>query len=160
MAVAATVALASVARDVEVPNLAEATRSVVERANGFRHAEHRKGLATSEALAATAREFAAYMARTDRFDHAADGREPGERARRHGYAYCVISENIAYEYSSRGFATEDLARRFVEGWKRSPAHRANLLDGEVVETGAAVAHSAQTGRYYAVQMFGRPAKSC
>jgi len=141
MAVAATVALASVARDVEVPNLAEATRSVVERANGFRHAEHRKGLATSEALAATAREFAAYMARTDRFDHAADGREPGERARRHGYAYCVISENIAYEYSSRGFATEDLARRFVEA-------------------GAAVAHSAQTGRYYAVQMFGRPAKSC
>ena len=152
----AVIALPVVARDIEVPNLGEATRSVIERANAFRQAEHRKSLRTSEALAATAREFADYMARTDRFDHEADGREPAQRARAHGYSYCVISENIAYEYSSRGFTTEDLAHRLVEGWKQSPGHRANLLDREVVETGAALAHSAHTGRYYAVQMFGLP----
>ncbi|MGE5616277.1 MAG: CAP domain-containing protein [Bacillota bacterium] len=153
---AAAAALASSARDVEVPNLAGTTQSVIELANGFRHGEHRRTLVTSEMLTATAREFAAYMARTDRFDHEADGREPAERAREHGYSYCVLSENIAFEYSSRGFTTEELARRFVEGWKHSPGHRANLLDNEVVETGAAVAHSARSGRYYAVQMFGRP----
>ncbi len=37
----------------------------------------------------------------------------------------------------------------------SPA-RKNMLAPEVTETGVAVARSGKTGRYYAVQMFGRP----
>ncbi len=31
-----------------------------------------------------------------------------------------------------------------------------MLDPDVIETGGAVAQSAETGYYYAVQMFGRP----
>jgi hypothetical protein len=31
-----------------------------------------------------------------------------------------------------------------------------MLDPDVTETGVAVAHSAQSGHFYAVQMFGRP----
>ena len=107
-------------------------------------------------LTAAAREFADYMARTDRFEHNADGRHPPDRARAHGYDYCLVSENIGFEYNSRGFATADLARDFVEGWKRSPPHRKNMQDRGVVDIGVAIARSATTGRYYGVQVFGRP----
>src|SRR5262249_45324930 len=55
-----------------------------------------------------------------------------------------------------GFTTDELASKFVEGWKNLPPHRKNMLNPDVTETGAAVARSAETGYYYAVQMFGRP----
>jgi uncharacterized protein YkwD len=100
------------------------------------------------------------MAAHERLAHDADGRTPGERARRAGYDYCAIAENIAYQYGSAGFATEDLAQRFASGWQRSRAHRENLLDRDVLETAAAVARSRRSGRYYAVQLFGRPSARC
>jgi len=67
-----------------------------------------------------------------------------------------VLENIAWVQSSAGFSTGELATRLMEGWKRSPEHRRNLLDPAVTDTGAGLAHSARTGRWYAVQMFGRP----
>jgi hypothetical protein len=68
----------------------------------------------------------------------------------------VVAENLAYVMSSRGFGTDELAQRLVQGWIASPGHRHNLLEPGATETGVAVAHSAGTDRYYAVQMFGRP----
>lgn len=38
-------------------------------------------------------------------------------------AYCIVSENIAHQYNSLGFTTEELAEQFVQGWKNSPGHR-------------------------------------
>src|SRR5262249_11269618 len=61
-----------------------------------------------------------------------------------------------YQYNSRGFTTDELARGFFEAWKNSPGHRKNMLDPDVTETGVAIAHSDKSGYYYAVQMFGRP----
>jgi hypothetical protein len=95
------------------------------------------------------------MARTGRYGHTADGREPSDRARAHGYDYCRIAENISYQYSSRGFGTAELATRLVEGWKKSPGHRENMLEEGVTETAVALARS-DSGRYYAVQLFGLP----
>ena len=144
----------------ETPDLALAMAMVIEGTNRFRH-EH--GLETLEAdskLAATARDFADFMARTDKFGHAADGHEPSERARRHGYDYCLVAENIGYQFRSTGFRTvAELAGGFVEGWKRSPGHRKNMMDRDATEIGVAVARSAKTGRYYGVQVFGRPAST-
>ncbi len=94
------------------------------------------------------------MAGRSHYGHAADGGTPASRASRHGYEHCIISENIAYQYSSAEFAPEELAVSLVEGWKRSPGHRRNMLDPNVSATGVAVARSAKTGYYYAVQMFG------
>jgi hypothetical protein len=68
----------------------------------------------------------------------------------------MVAENIAYQFHSRGFRAADLARRVVEGWKASPSHRRNMLNPDAADIGVAVAHSAGSGRYYAVQMFGRP----
>jgi len=131
---------------------------VVDVANDFRREHRLPALQANARLGQAAREFAEFMAKTDRLSHTADGREPAQRVRSHGYDYCMVAENIAYRFDSRGFAgAEPLVRGFVDGWKASPGHRQNLLDREAVETGAGVAHSAQSGRYYAVQLFGRRA---
>ena len=59
-------------------------------------------------------------------------------------------------YSSAGYETEALALGFVKGWIESPEHRKNMLDPDVTEIGFGLAMSGKSGRYYAVQMFGRP----
>jgi len=138
------------------PNLDQVEELIVRRTNEFRV---ERGLAKVEpdaALARAARAFADYMARTDHYGHEADGKKPSERARARGYDYCLVSENISYQFSSGAFTTAELARGFVEGWKDSPGHRRNMLEPAATDIGAAAARSARTGRYYAVQMFGRP----
>jgi uncharacterized protein YkwD len=142
------------------PLLAPAAAEIVAGSNAFRVAQGRLPTRPVAALDAAAREFAQFMARSDRYGHNADDREPAERATAQGYAYCVLSENIAYQFNSRGFeSAEALARRFVQGWIDSPGHRRNLLAPGVTETGVAIARSARSGRYYAVQMFGHPSSA-
>jgi uncharacterized protein YkwD len=131
-------------------------RLVVRGTNAFR-AEHRRGaLEVEPRLQAAARDFAAFMARTGRFDHDADGRKPADRIVAKGYRYCMVAENIAYEHDSRGFTSADLAKRFVEDWKGSRGHRANMLGPAAVHTAVAVARGPKNGYYYAVQLFGKP----
>ena len=67
-----------------------------------------------------------------------------------------VLENIAYEYNSAGFTAEALAGDCVRGWENSPGHRKNMLDPDVQDIGVGLARSSRTGRYYAVQDFGRP----
>jgi uncharacterized protein YkwD len=138
------------------PDLERATQLIIDQTNQFRRAEGRGSVAVNAKLAATARDFAAFMARTDMYGHEADGRQPADRAKAHGYDYCLVAENIAYAFRSPGFATEELAKQFVTGWQNSPGHRKNMLDPDVTETGVAVARSPDTRLYYAVQLFGRP----
>lgn len=133
-----------------------AAERIVEATNAFRRESDLGALALEAKLAAAARDFVQFMARTGKFAHDADGRTPPQRARRHGYDYCMVAENIGYLFRTRGFTADELARGLVEGWKRSSGHRKNLLDREATETAVAVAR-AKDGRYYAVQLFGRPA---
>lgn len=96
------------------------------------------------------------MAGTGEYGHEADDRRPSERAQAHGYDYCILLENIAWQFSSSDFTTEKLAQKVVQGWKESNEHRRNLLDSDVTEIGVAVARGEPDGKYFAVQMFGRP----
>ena len=96
------------------------------------------------------------MARTGKFSHSADGTEPAARAKRFGYEYCTVAENIATLFSSAGTDTAELARRVFEGWQNSPGHRKNMVNPDVTETAVAIARSATTDYYYAVQLFGKP----
>jgi uncharacterized protein YkwD len=139
------------------PDLTRAQAQVMERANQFRRAQGRTDLTGNAQLAAAARGFAAYMARTDRYGHEADGRAPAQRAAAQGYAYCLVAENIAYVYNSAGFSSARLAEQLQGGWERSPGHRRNLLDADATELGVAIAQSPRSGRYYGVQLIGRPA---
>ena len=115
-----------------------------------------RATASTRELSRAARYFADFMARTDKYGHTADGKQPSDRAKEYGYNFCIIAENIAWEFKTYGFTTEGLAERLFRGWKNSPEHRANMLDPDVYDIGVAVAHSEKTGRYYGAQEFGRP----
>lgn len=143
------------------PDLARVASRVISSTNDYRRREGRADVVRNDKLTEAARQFADFMAKADRYSHDADGRQPWDRARRQGFEYCLISENIAYQYSSVGFDTAELASRFFKDWAASAGHRKNMLERGVTETGVAVARSPKTGRFYAVQMFGRPrGKSC
>jgi uncharacterized protein YkwD len=144
------------AADARQPELDRIPDLVVRYTNELRTAHGAQPTTVSELLSRTAADFADFMARTDRIGHTIDGSTPSVRAEQRGYSFCMVSENIAMQFNSAGFGTEELAQRFVAGWENSPGHRRNVLDPLALETGAAVARSARTGRYYAVQMFGRP----
>lgn len=137
--------------------LSEADEQMVERTNAFREENGLAAVKTNEELAATARYFADYMARTGKYGHTADGKESDERAANHDYDFCLVSENIAYYYSDgEQVAAAELAETFVTGWIESEGHRENMLTPEVLETGIAVARDTEDNYYFAVQMFGRP----
>jgi uncharacterized protein YkwD len=92
---------------------------------------------------------AAQMATFQKMAHELPGAEfpkLSDRARRVGYSYGRIAENVALGYPS--------AEAVVEGWMSSKGHRENILARDVVETGIAVARSKTGGLYYC-QVFGR-----
>jgi hypothetical protein len=138
------------------PDLAKAEDLIEEATNAFRAEQGLGRLMPAAKLSRAARGFAEFMARTDEYGHHADGSSPSDRAKRAGYDYCLVSENISFQYSSAEFETADLARRYVQGWKDSPGHRANMLEPDATDVAVAVAQSARTRKYYAVQLFGRP----
>jgi uncharacterized protein YkwD len=141
---------------VSVERSPEAAQLIVAQTNELRRSEGLEAVEVNKQLEEAAQYFAQYMAKTDRYGHTADGSRPSQRATKFGYEYCLVSENIAYQYSSLGFETKELTTRFTTGWKESPGHRKNMLEPAVTETGVAVAQSPNTGYWYAVQMFGRP----
>jgi uncharacterized protein YkwD len=139
-------------------DLSHAAEAIVAGSNGVRRANGLPSLSIESRLGKTARDFAEHLAKTDNLSHEADGRQPADRAKRHGYDYCMVAENIGYQFRSDGFkSVSQLSAGFVTGWENSPEHRRNLLDREATETGVGLARSAKTGRHYAVQLFGRPA---
>ena len=138
------------------PDLKQVAISIIDKTNAFRKEQDRKPVKVNDKLTQAAQYFANYMAKTDDYGHQADGKQPAERAKKYGYEYCIVLENIAYAYDSTGFNNEKLADLFQKGWEKSPGHRKNMLDPDVSETAVAIARSETTGHYYAVQMFGRP----
>ncbi len=137
------------------PDPGEVARLVVDRTNDMRRGEGREPVESASRLDAAARSFAAYMARSDRYGHEADGRTAAQRVKEQGYTYCIVLENIASLYSSSGFGVQELANKVTQAWWQSEGHRRNMLDAEVTDIGVAIAQSGKTGTYYAVQLFGR-----
>src|SRR5262245_29967906 len=125
--------------------------------NAFRKENELGEVKPNAALIAAARAFAEYLARTGKFAHEADGREPAERVSAQGYRYCLVAENLALNLDSRGFQTRQLASHVLKGWKESPGHRANLLQVAVTEIGIAVVRAPDRDpKFISVQLFGRP----
>ena len=139
------------------PDLARTEIAIVERTNAFRKGEGLMPLRRNAALDRAAASFARYLARSGKFAHEADGRQPADRAKEAGYWFCSITENLALNLDSRGFTVEKLARDTVEGWKASPGHRRNMMLPGVTEIGVGIAR-APTGdpKFLSVQLLGRP----
>jgi uncharacterized protein YkwD len=142
-------------RAPEKADAAKATELVVERTNAYRKEKKLEPVQVDKHLTAAAEYFAKFMADSGQYGHEADGKKPAERAADHGYDYCMVLENIAYQYSSDGYDTEPLAEQFMQGWINSRGHRENLENPHVVHIGVAIVRD-EVGRYYAVQKFGRP----
>lgn len=136
--------------------LNDAASEIIKLTNEFRQEQKLPPVTIHSKLAATAEYFVNYMATEYKYGHKADGKTPSERAKSHGYDYCILTENIAYQYSSVGFSPAEVAEKFTTAWKNSPDHRKNMIDPDVTEMGVAVGQSKKTGYYFAVQMFGRP----
>jgi uncharacterized protein YkwD len=88
--------------------------------------------------------------------HTADGSTPGKRVSAHGYKWCSISENVWSSFRKpQTTLSEELARRAMEGWKKSPGHNANLLNAWAREIGIGVAGWKQDGKdiFRVVQVF-------
>jgi hypothetical protein len=140
-----------------LPDLPKTEIAIVEMTNAFRKEMRLGAVKPNAALAAAARAFAEYLAKTGAFAHEADGRQPAERVEAQGYRYCSVSENLAMNLDSRGFETRALAREAVEGWKGSPGHRANMLQPTVTEIGVGVVRAPhRSPKFISVQLFGRP----
>jgi hypothetical protein len=140
-----------------LPDLPQTEFAIVTMTNAFRHENKRGQVTSNKELAAAARWFAEYLAKTGKFAHEADGRKPQQRAAAHGYRYCLVGENLAKNLDSRGFTTERLASEALEGWKASPPHRRTMLEPAVTEIGVAIARvPGKHPNFVSVQLFGRP----
>jgi hypothetical protein len=140
-----------------LPDLPQTEIAIVEMTNAFRKENQLGDVKPNAALTAAARAFAEYLARTGKFAHEADGREPAQRATAQGYRYCLVAENLALNLDSRGFQTRQLAGHVLNGWKESPGHRANLLQAAATEIGVAVVRAPDRDpKFISVQLFGRP----
>jgi hypothetical protein len=133
---------------------------IVWQTNDFREQQELAPVTKSPELQKAAKYFADYLAEHEKLDHEADGSTPAKRAEEYGYDFCIVLENIASKLRDPDdLDSRQLATTLLEGWQESKEHRVNLLDLGVTQTGVAVARSAKSGRYYAVQMFGRPKSS-
>jgi hypothetical protein len=140
-----------------LPDLPQTEIAIVEMTNAFRKQNALHDLRPNPTLTAAARAFAEYLAKTGKFAHEADGRQPHQRAEAQGYKYCFIAENLALNMDSRGFETQGLAKQAMDGWKQSPGHRENLLRANLTEIGVAVARVPDKNpKFVSVQLFGRP----
>jgi len=132
--------------------------AIVEATNAFRAKHDLSMLRPNAQLAAAARAYAKSLAERGNLTHTANGTTPSSRAQAAGYSYCLIAENLALIYDSRGFTPRSYAKRAQDGWEGSPGHRENLMRPGLTETGVGVAGSTPNDpRYVAVQLLGRPA---
>ncbi len=155
LALSILIATGSIARGEDGPDLTKAQTIIIDQTNALRQQNGLAPVKINEKLTKTVRDFATFMASTGKYGHQADGHEPSQRATKHGYQYALIDENIAWDMNSEGFTTQQLADGFEKGWEHSPEHRKNMLDPDVTDIGVGIA-KASDGKYYAVQMFGRP----
>jgi uncharacterized protein YkwD len=133
----------------EVLALTNAARATPRRC-GSKYFEAVPALQGSALLDRSADIEARDMAQHHFFDHTgSDGSSPGDRAKRVGYQWRAVGENIALG--------PETAREVVDGWLASPGHCENIMDGSFTEMGIASELSAGLhGELYWSQTFGRP----
>jgi hypothetical protein len=140
---------------VLTPDIPLVESAIVEMTNAFRHDNQLAPVTANRELTKAARAYAEFLAKSRRFSHTADGRQPADRIAAAGYGACQVAENLAANLDSRGFEARQLAREAIEGWTRSPGHRRNMVLPHVTDIGVAVAKAKGEQKYISVQLFGR-----
>lgn len=128
-------------------------RKVFDKVNRQRRLHGLHELAWNDAVAAQARLQSINMMERGFFSHSDPLRGTlASRLSRAGIRWNRCGENIFREQGM-----DEPADEAVEGWMRSPAHRASILDPLFTQTGAGIAISADT-EYFITQIFVRPPK--
>jgi uncharacterized protein YkwD len=131
-------------------------QKVIAATNAFRRENGLAELRPAVRLIQIAQAHAANMARQDRFGdtdkngHVLDGKDVEYRIRTGGYEFGRIAENVGYQLNRA-----DSVGSMMDGWKKSPGHRRNMLLPDVTELGVGAVQG-KSGRWYFVQLFGRP----
>ncbi|MFI9803494.1 CAP domain-containing protein [Streptomyces sp. NPDC052301] len=126
--------------------LSRTTAEVVALTNAERGRAGLRPLALDPLLTAAAQAHCADMVARDFYDHTSpDGCQPWDRAAAAGSRRRTVGENIACGGRSPA--------EVVDGWMRSPGHRANILKREFSHLGIGFTGGGRAGTYWA-QLFG------
>jgi uncharacterized protein YkwD len=110
---------------------------MVKALNAYRVSRGLKPLRMHPKLEAAAKAHAADLAKHDRISHfGSDGSDIEERARRAGYDYTLLAENI-------GAGQRD-GEEALKGWTNSPSHNSNLLLADARDVGVALVYNPQS----------------
>ncbi len=131
------------------------SEAVVRLTNEFRKEQKSDILAVNDKLAKAAQSHADNLAKQDNGTtvnpHVLDGKTIDDRLQQVGFGDLKAGENIFIVGRAKG----DVASVVVNGWKGSPGHRKNLLDGDFKETGVGAA-AGKSGQLYVVQLLLKP----
>jgi uncharacterized protein YkwD len=133
-------------------DLPRVRRELLEQINQQRRAHGLLALTPDSRLDQAAQHHAVDMLQRAYFAHESPERESvRERARRAGYSWHAVGENLAEGQPS--------VATVVDAWMKSRAHRENILNRDFTELGSGLALGRDpTGAYRIlwVQVFGRP----
>lgn len=124
---------------------------LVEQTNQSRITENMSTLSVNTILERAAQLKADDMASKSYFAHnSPDGKTPWYFFNQVGYDYAAAGENLAVNFTD--------SKDITEAWMHSPAHRANIMNGNYTEIGIATARGVYKGKdaIFVVQEFGRP----
>jgi uncharacterized protein YkwD len=125
----------------------ELVASIHRQVNEFRRTHGRRPLTLHPLISAAAKKHSIEMAHSEDVSHSRFDERLNEI--RKAIPFRAAAENIAANVGYKNPALEA-----VEGWKKSPRHRKNML-GDFRLTGIGVARSEQ-GRYFFTQIFLQP----
>jgi hypothetical protein len=125
---------------------------VISETNEARAGEDLPPLAPNDVLDRAAQMKAEDMAAKGYFAHESpEGLTPWYWFKEAGYAYAYAGENLAVHFTD--------STAVVDAWLKSPAHRANVMNGNYTEIGIGTAKGTYEGvdTVFVVQLFGTPA---
>ncbi len=112
------------------PIAAETVPGGIDALNDLRAQKGLGRVAVSQKLQAAAEAHGRDMARNNYFDHKSrNGSRVADRAKRQGYRYCSLAENLAKGQTSLPEVMKD--------WYNSKGHRKNMLKSKVNQVGLA-----------------------
>ena len=120
---------------------ADPATEVVERTNALRAQYGLAPLVVHPQLVQSATAHSQDQAATNRMSHVgSNGSTMANRLTATGYSWRMVAENVA--------AGQRSAAAVTDAWANSPGHRANMLNGQLVHIGVAVAYSSSGTPYW------------
>lgn len=131
-------------------NLQNEKEAILAATNQQRVQKRLSTLKPDAKLMQAAQQYAELMAAQDQMSHTLNGLSLVDKAKRVGYSYRQISENIALNSRLNGRSV------VVDQWMESRGHRKNLLTKDITDIGIGVAGPSKRKLYYYCQLFGAP----